>query len=188
MIWTRYLIGAVSAVVLAVTDKLVVDTLAVGAVVGSSGAGRDPAHEWHESLTGGQLPFLTFTHITAQVLHDGADALARHNIGLAHGPVTVVLGNLVPSVSLQGVGLQVIVGLQSQPVGRGGGLALGRRGGGTVGVGREELRGQVGGEVVLTEGFHGCKIGAIPEIYVRQQKTMKIGQDQRDNSGIFLER
>jgi hypothetical protein len=53
-----HLVGIISAVVVAVTQELVVDTPAVGAVVGAGRAGRDDAHKGHERLAGGKLPFL----------------------------------------------------------------------------------------------------------------------------------
>ena len=59
-------------------------------------------------------------------------------------------------ISLEGVGLEFIVCLESEPVA---GLSML---GGVILAG-EELGGQVGGEVVLTEGFNGGEVGAVPE-------------------------
>ena len=90
-----HLIGIVSAVVVAVAEELVVDALAVGAVVGAAGAGRDDAHEGHERLAGRQLPLLVVRGLSLKVgLKDGANAVAVGDVGLRHGPVTEVLRDL----------------------------------------------------------------------------------------------
>ena len=78
-----HLIGVVPAVVVAVAQELVVDTLAVGAVVGAAGASRDDAHEGHESLAGRQLPLLVVRGLPVEVgLEDGADAVAVGHVRL----------------------------------------------------------------------------------------------------------
>ena len=90
-----HLIGIVSAVVVAVAEELVVDALAVGAVVGAAGAGRDDAHEGHERLAGRQLPLLVVRGLSLKVgLKDGANAVAVGHVRLRHGPVTEVLRDL----------------------------------------------------------------------------------------------
>lgn len=54
-------------------------------------------------------------------------------------------------VGLERVCLQLVVGLEAEPVARGRGLC------------RQELRGQVGRKVVLTVRFHGGQIAAVSE-------------------------
>ena len=53
------LITIVTAVVDAITEVGIVDTLTIGAVLGPPGTGGDLAHEGEEGLAGGQLPLLT---------------------------------------------------------------------------------------------------------------------------------
>ena len=62
------------------------------------------------------------------------------------------LSHLVSRVRLQRVGLQLVVGLEAQPVGAGVRLVRGVA---------QELRGQVRGEVVLSVGLDRGQIAAV---------------------------
>ena len=52
------LVAAVPAIILAVTEILLIDTLAIAAVFAAPGTGSDLAHEGQQGLTAGQLPLL----------------------------------------------------------------------------------------------------------------------------------
>ena len=61
-------------------------------MIGSDGAGVDPAHEGKQRLARGELPMLLRVVAVALIVgHDGLDAAALGDVGVILGPVTVVL-------------------------------------------------------------------------------------------------
>ena len=101
------LVTAVTAVVLAVTEVGLVDTLTIAAVLALPGTGGYLAHEGQESLAPGELPLLLV------LPHHRLDALSAGDVGLVQGPVPVVLADLVAAVAGEGVGGEVVLGLDS---------------------------------------------------------------------------
>ena len=72
----------------------------------------DLTHEWQECLAAGELPLLP------PAPQHGLHALPVLDVRLVERPVAVVLGVLVPRRGGQHVGLEGVLGLVAQPVGR----------------------------------------------------------------------
>lgn len=138
------LVAAVPAVVLAVTEVCLVDTLTITAVLAPPGTGSYLAHEGQQSLAPSQRPLLTLPP------QHGLDALPAGDVRLVQGPVSVVLTDLVPGRGGQGGGLQVVLSLEPEPVRVG-----------VLGSASQELAGQLRREVVLSEALHRHQVTSI---------------------------